>query len=117
MKASDIYASPFVNGSDIVKPTKLTIHEVSVQEFTDQRDPTVKQKKVVLSFSGARKRLILNRTNAHVLMAAFGDELNGWPGNQVILNRGQAPNGQPMVVVTAMPVEEEGEGREPDSSF
>ncbi len=114
MKASDIYASPFLSGSDISKPTKITISDVTVQEFSDQRDPSLKQSKLVLAFAGAKKRLVLNRTNANILVAASGDDTDRWPGREVIVNRGQAPNGQPTVLVTALPMEEEEDGDEPD---
>ena len=106
MKASDIYASPFLKGFDLQKPIQLVIHDVEIGEFTD-RQTSAEQRRVILGFTGAKKRLILNKGNAMTLIAAFGDEMAGWIGRRVILSPGQAPNGQTTIVLAAVPEEPE----------
>lgn len=114
MRASELYGSPFLKATDLQKPIKLTIAELDIGEFTDQKTQQA-QKRVILAFAGAKKRLVLNKTQANALIAAYGDELGGWPGRQVILAPGAAPNGQPTVMLSAVP-EERTEG-EPGSPF
>lgn len=104
MKASDIYSSPFLRAADLQKPVKLTISDLEIGSFTDQRTQQ-EQRRVVVGFDGAKKRLILNKTNAGNLAAAFGDELAAWPGKSVILAPGVAANGQPTVLASAAPEE------------
>jgi hypothetical protein len=106
MKASDIYASPFLKGADIQKPIQLTIHDMEIGEFTDQKTGK-EEKRVIVGFTGARKRLVLNKTQAQTLIAAFGDEMAGWIGRRVILSPGQAPNGQATIVLAAVPEDPE----------
>ena len=102
MKASDLYSSPFLKAGDLQKPIQVTISEIEIAEFTDQKTQQA-QKRAVLSFAGAKKKLVLNRTQAGALMAAYGDELGAWPGRRVILAPGTAHNGQPTVIVSAVP--------------
>ncbi len=106
MKASDLYGSPFLKGSDLQRPVKLTISDLEIGEFTDQKSGAV-QKRVIMAFAGAKKRLVLNKTHANALLAAYGDEMGEWPGKSVILAPGLAPNGQATVQLSAVPVEPE----------
>lgn len=104
MKASDLYGSPFLKGTDLQKPIKLTVSDLEIGEFTDQKTGA-EQKRVIMGFAGAKKRLVLNKTQANALIAAYGDEMGAWPGKQVILAPGTAPNGQPTVLLSAVPEE------------
>ena len=108
MKASDIYASPFLKATDVTKAVKLTISELEISTFTDEKTQQ-DSKRVVLSFAGAKKKLILNKTGANNLVAAYGDELGDWVGKEVILSPGKASNGQAMVMVQGAPAAHEGD--------
>lgn len=108
MKASDIYASPFLKAADVTKPIKLTISDLEISTFTDEKTQQ-DAKRVVLSFTGAKKKLILNKTGANNLVAAYGDDLANWPGKEVILSPGAANNGQAMILVQGAPVAHEGD--------
>jgi hypothetical protein len=44
-----------------------------------------KRWKVILSFSGEEKKLVLNKTNADAIKAAYGDLLTDWIGKSIIL--------------------------------
>ena len=108
MNASELYGSPFLKGSDLQRPVKLTISDLEIGEFTDQKSGA-KQKRVIMGFAGAKKRLVINKTQASVMIAAYGDEMGVWPGKQVILAPGIAPNGQATVQLSAVPLEPEGD--------
>ena len=110
MKASDIYIRPFLKAADQQRPIKLTVADLEIGEFTDQKTGA-EQKRVIMGFAGARKRLILNKTQAGVMIASFGDEMAGWPGKQVILAPGVTTNGQQTVLLSPVPEErQEGAG-------
>jgi hypothetical protein len=47
-----------------------------------------KQWKVILSFAGEDRKLVLNKTNADAIKAAHGDALPGWIGKTIILFEG-----------------------------
>lgn len=106
MKASDIYASPFLKGIDVQKPIQVTISDLEIGSFTDQKTQQ-EQKRVIVGFVGAKKRLVCNKTQAQTMIAAFGDEMAAWIGRRVILSPGQAPNGQPTIILAAVPEEPE----------
>ena len=115
MKASEIYSSPFLKAADLQRPIKLTVADLEIGEFTDQKTGA-EQKRVIMAFVGAKKRLILNKTHANALVAAYGDEMAAWPGKSVILAPGIAPNGQQTVLLSAVPEEPEA-GADPGSPF
>lgn len=48
-----------------------------------------KKWKVILSFIGEEKKLVLNKTNADSIKAAYGDSLPGWVGKVIVLFEGQ----------------------------
>ena len=55
---------------------------------------------LVLSFEKARRRLILNKTQANTLVRVLQSErLADWPGKSVTLAPGQAPNGKQTILV------------------
>lgn len=59
-------------------------------------------KKVALSFAGAKKKLLLNSTQAKVLDGAYG-ELEGWIGKQIILQPARTPQGQQTIEIVIIP--------------
>lgn len=73
-------SSSFLKKEDIGegKRVKVIISKVGLTEFDAQ-------KKLVIHFQGKSKGLSLNRTNAQILAMAFGDESDGWLGQQVEL--------------------------------
>ena len=60
------------------------------------------EKKDILCFEDTGRQLILNVTNAEMLIALFGDEPNGWAGRRVTLYRGSyGKDNKPCVRVKA----------------
>jgi hypothetical protein len=47
-----------------------------------------KKWKVILSFGGEDRKLVLNKTNADAIKIAYGDELAAWIGKPIILFEG-----------------------------
>jgi hypothetical protein len=47
-----------------------------------------KKWKVILSFAGEEKKLVLNKTNADAIKAAYGDGLNQWVGKTIVIFEG-----------------------------
>jgi hypothetical protein len=48
-----------------------------------------KKWKVILSFAGEQKTLVLNKTNADAIKTAYGDLLTDWIGKAIILFEGK----------------------------
>jgi hypothetical protein len=47
-----------------------------------------KKWKVILSFGGEDRKLVLNKTNADAIKAAYGDQLSDWVGKAIIIFEG-----------------------------
>ena len=89
MNINDVYAgaSDFLKAADLRgKPVKLTIAKVGVQEFDEKGDSgPYKAKKLILSFEGTEKELVVNKTNGRAIGAMFGDETDNWIGKEIKL--------------------------------
>ena len=98
----DFYASPWLSLADLAgRAARVTICEVKVEEVR-QRDNS-KARKVVLSFSGKKKRLICNVSQARAAGEAWGDELDRWVGKAAILQPGKAENGKDTILLVPVP--------------
>lgn len=103
MKISELYASPFLKPEDLGgRAHRVKIAEVTISAFTDPKTRK-EQRKAVLTLVGRKKAFILNRTQANAAAAALGDELQTWPGGELIIAPGQTANGQDTIVVTGLP--------------
>ena len=98
----DFYQSPWLSLPDLAgRAARVAICEVKVEEVR-QRDGD-KARKVVLSFSGKKKRLICNVSQARAAGEAWGDDLERWIGKQAILQPGKAENGKDTIMLIPMP--------------
>ena len=98
----DFYQSPWLSLPDLAgRAARVAICEVKVEEVR-QRDGD-KARKAVLSFSGKKKRLILNVSQARAAVEAWGDDLDRWIGKQAILQPGKAENGKDTIMLIPMP--------------
>lgn len=80
-KVSQIYGGTYLSGTDLAGKThQMTIEAVAVEEVGEGRE-----EKLVVAFVGARKSLVLNKTNASALVSAFGDDTDSWVGRSVEL--------------------------------
>jgi hypothetical protein len=103
MRVTDLpeYQSPWLSAPDLQgKAHRRRILEWTIEEVR-QRDGG-KVRKVAISFEGARKKLLLNATQAKVLDQAFG-ELEQWIGRWVILQPGRTSQGQATIEIVIPP--------------
>ena len=80
----DIYSGDTLKASDIQgrEPT-VTIKSVEPRDFKNN-DGRV-QKKLVISFHGAQKKFVCNKTNANRIAFMHGKDFAGWPGKKITL--------------------------------
>lgn len=113
MRVTDLptYQSPWLTVADLQgRARRLAITEWTLQEVRTREGEMVK--KVALSFHGAKKRMLLNTTQAKVLDAAFG-EIEQWIGKQIILQPATTAQGQQTIqVVILSPAPGAGEPKE-----
>lgn len=100
---SDIYGSSEgknLKASDLNKRSvKVTIDGWEVVEFDEKgRDGNpYKAKKIILSFVGKKKGLVVNKTNAQAIEYAFGPSPDDWRGKEIELYPTMVPFGDDMV--------------------
>ncbi len=81
MKMSEMFPSNYVKAADLNgKTCPLTIRTCVSEELGQGND---KEKKSVLYFEKAQKGLVLNKTNATVIAAAYGDDTDNWTGKAI----------------------------------
>lgn len=79
MKISDLFPSRYLRATDLgTKEHRVTIGVVRLEEMAGKRKP-------VVYFEGAKKGLVLNRTNALAIARLYGDDTDAWPGKKVVL--------------------------------
>lgn len=97
-KVSQVYASPWLRAEDLQgKTVKATISAAAVEKLP-QSDGT-QAEKIVVSFLGAKRKLILNRTQAAALVTIAGDETADWPGAMVYLAPQPTNNGKLTIAI------------------
>jgi hypothetical protein len=82
--------SAYIKAADLPGPVRVTIADCRMEHFDDESKP-------LLLFDGAQKGLLLNKTNAGVLVAALGEETDLWRGHLVELYPTRVPFGGRMV--------------------
>lgn len=97
-KVSQVYASPWLRAEDLQgKTVKVTISAATVEKLP-QSDGT-QAEKIVVSFLGAKRKLILNKTQAAALVTIAGDETADWPGAMVFLAPQPTNNGKLTIAI------------------
>lgn len=101
MKVSEAFPSPWVSPKDIEKRTEVTIAAVGEVEVWDEKKHCMVNKWAI-AFHRAKKRLILNKTQAFAIAAILGlEEMNDWPGGRIALEAGLARNRKPTILILA----------------
>jgi hypothetical protein len=85
MKIGAAFPSKYLRAADIPegRQLRLTIDHVVVENVAGNSDPD--DEKPVLYFQGKTKGVVLNKTNANIISAAYGDETEEWSGKGIIL--------------------------------
>ena len=78
------FEGPFLESADLMSrpPCTMKISEVHPPDSMKSADGRTIDKPV-LAFEGAKKMLILNKTNVRILKAMFGFRASGWIGHPV----------------------------------
>ena len=66
----DLYGGRFLSSQDVKAPTNVTSERIEQEAFTRPGEPT--RTKAVIYFRGGKKGMVINKTNANVLAAAYG---------------------------------------------
>ena len=82
--ASDFDKSRYLKAADIERERKFRIKSVTAEEVGTGAD---KEKKLVVWFTNDECGLVLNKTNNRVLRSAFGDDVAGWAGKGLSINK------------------------------
>ena len=81
MKISDVFPSKYLKAEDLEGANvTVTIEEVNREEVGPK-----KESKLVISFVNARKKMVLNKTNAATIAKLYGEETDEWLGKRIIL--------------------------------
>lgn len=100
MNIEDLYPKKWISPADISRPVTVTISAVSAEEVYNTRERS-QEVKAAVSFASAKKRLILNKTQAYTLAHIFGPDTAGWIGKRITLTTGLAPNRQQTIIINA----------------
>ncbi|MBN1994465.1 MAG: hypothetical protein JW953_17335 [Anaerolineae bacterium] len=120
MKVSQIagYQSPYLKNSDLPSPAQAVVMGVTLETLFNPSS-NKREERLLLTFKGKRKKLILNKTQAARMVEMFGDETGDWVGQVVrlvpITDRGKPSikverppaNGQPPVEPEPEPIMED----------
>lgn len=79
-KLSQVFSGNYLKAEDLAgRNVPVVIETAEVTEFDDG-------KKVVLSFKGKDKKLVVNKTNASIIAEVTGqDDTDNWPGCAIVL--------------------------------
>lgn len=82
MKTSSAFPSKYLSADDLDgREITVTIESADMEEVGQKNEP-----KLVLSFRGKQKRMVVNRTNAKTIEKVLGsDETDDWIGQRIII--------------------------------
>lgn len=79
MLMSEAFPSEYLRAADLQnRQVRAVIDRVELREVGDDHKP-------VLFFQNKEKGVVLNKTNATMIAAAYGDETDAWIGKEIIL--------------------------------
>ncbi len=84
---NDVFGGETLKATDLNgKSVNLTIAGQEVREFEEEKNgQKINKKKIVLSFQGTKKKLVVNITNATRIAALYGDDYTLWSGHVIQL--------------------------------
>lgn len=79
-----LYPSEYIAACDLHgKDSKVTIEKVEVETITGSKGE--KQARPVISFRGAKKRMVCCKTNAKTIAKQHGTETDAWVGKSITI--------------------------------
>ena len=83
MNINEAFPSDYLKADDLKGANvTVTIDEVGIEEIGQGQQ---KERKLILSFVGKKKRLVCNKTNANTIGKLYGTETDAWIGKSIIL--------------------------------
>ena len=79
MNVNDIFPSKYLKAADLNNQE----HSVRITEWSIEK--LGEDSKLLLQFSGHKKGLITNRTNADSIAHLYGPDTDGWIGKEIVL--------------------------------
>jgi hypothetical protein len=100
----DLWPDRWLNASHLQSRRPIvTIEAVTVEPLYNPRTKK-HEPKLILSFYGKDRRLPLNKTQAQAIADITGSEdYTDWPGHQIVLSAGIAPNKAATIVISPLP--------------
>lgn len=107
-KVSEVYASPWLRAEDLQGRTiRATVAGATVETLPNADGS--KEQKIVVVFVAAKRKLILNKTQAAALVAIAGDDTDRWPGVVVFLAPQPTNNGKTTISILPADVPDAGD--------
>src|SRR5579862_2698736 len=79
MKLNDVFPSKYLKAADLNnREVKVIMANAEIEKLGDDS-------KLVLYFKGKEKALVVNKTNANTIAAAYGDDTDDWYDQPLIL--------------------------------
>lgn len=96
---SDVYPSEWLHAANLMgRSVEVAVSAIEVREFRQQDGS--KANRIVVTFKGAQRRLVCNKTPAIALAAIAGtEEFAKWVGLKVLLSPSRTRNGQETIVI------------------
>jgi hypothetical protein len=80
MHVSQAFPNRFLKASDLNGNVTVTIKSAELEEIGFDQE-----RKLVLSFAGTNKAMVLNKTNASTIAKLYGEETDDWSGKRITL--------------------------------
>lgn len=77
---AELFPSKYVAAVDVQVPVQVQISRIDMEEVGDAKDS-----KPVLYFTGKKKGMVLNKTNANRIAEKYGEEVSAWMGKTITL--------------------------------
>lgn len=82
---------------------RVTLEAVTVEQLYNPRSKK-HEPKLIVAFYGKTLRMVCNKTQANALAVVCDtDDFTRWPGHQVVLSTGRAPNGADTITISPVP--------------
>lgn len=79
MKVSEAFPSKYLSAPDLGgKNIRVVVQNIEIEKVGNDTKP-------ILYFRGKQKGLVLNKTNSKAIAALYGEEMDDWAGQELIL--------------------------------
>jgi hypothetical protein len=113
----DLYGTKFLSATELKGPVTAVIESMTEESFI--RPGERPQRKMVAHCKGAKKGLVINKTNALTLATAYGRDMQAWIGKRITVKAEPTTfGGRPTLGLRVYPAEAPAlEASKPTGSF